>query len=347
MKDSKLIEMKSDYQNIPIPRELKERVTRSVEAAKEELAAASGNASETASKTAFKTASEKTSETASEAFFRKTRTASQKQQRASVLRSFSMQRLALKAAAAAAAVVLFITVMANSNEAIAYAMEQIPVINAIARIVTFREYSHNQNNMEANVKVPSVSVEQPDGTPLEEPTKQLNQKIEEYTSEIIAAFEADVAASGEEGHEALNLDYEIVTDNDRLFTLRFDQTIVMAGAMHAINIYNLDKTTGNLITLKDLFAEGSDYVTAISDSIKEQMSAQMAADENIQYFYQTDMPELNFSEIDAEEDFYISKDGKLTLVFDKYQIAPGYMGSVEFEIPTEAISEIVKEGYVK
>ena len=36
MKDSKLMDMKSDYQNIPIPAELKERITRSVETAKEE-----------------------------------------------------------------------------------------------------------------------------------------------------------------------------------------------------------------------------------------------------------------------------------------------------------------------
>lgn len=324
MKDSKLMEIKSDYKNIPIPRELKERVTLSVEAAKEELSAASG----------------KTEQTSSPSRSVKSRTAWKSP-------AFSMRKLALRTAAAAAAIVLLITVMANSNEAIAYAMEQIPVLNAIARVVTFREYNHNQNNMEANVKVPSVSVEQPDGTPLEEPTKQLNQQIEAYTSAIIAAFEADVAASGEEGHESLNLDYKIVTDNDRLFTLRFDQTIVMAGSMHEINIYNLDKTTGALITLKDLFTEGSDYVTAISDSIKEQMEAQMAADENIQYFYGTDMPELNFNEIDPEEDFYVSKDGTLTLVFDKYQVSPGYMGSVEFEIPTEAIAEIVKEGYVK
>lgn len=324
MKDSKLMDMKSDYQNIPIPRELKERVTRSVETAKEELAAAAPIP------------------------FEKTPGAhSRKKRPASAGRAFSFRTLALRTAGAAAAILLFITVIANSSETIAYAMEQIPVLNTIARIVTFREYSYNQNHMEATVKVPAVSIEQQDGTPLEEPTKQLNQSIEEYTSEIISAFEADVAISGEEGHEALNLDYTIVTDNDRLFTLRFDQTIVMAGTMHEINIYNLDKTSGTLIHLKDLFVEGSDYVTAISDSIKEQMAAQMQADENIQYFYHTDMPELNFNEIESEEDFYISEDGTLTLVFDKYQVAPGYMGSVEFKIPTEAIADIVKEGYVK
>ncbi len=35
------------------------------------------------------------------------------------------------------------------------------------------------------------------------------------------------------------------------------------------------------------------------------------------------------------------------IVFDEYQVAPGYMGIVTFEIPTEAVAGIVKEGYLK
>ena len=58
------------------------------------------------------------------------------------------------------------------------------------------------------------------------------------------------------------------------------------------------------------------------------------------------MPESNFSEITGEENFYISQDGKLTLVFDEYTVAPGYMGVVEFEIPTEVIAGIVKDGFL-
>ena len=44
-----------------------------------------------------------------------------------------------------------ITVMANSGAAIAHAMAKIPVIGAIAEVVTFREYesTDNNNNMEA------------------------------------------------------------------------------------------------------------------------------------------------------------------------------------------------------
>ena len=53
-----------------------------------------------------------------------------------------------------------------------------------------------------------------------------------------------------------------------------------------------------------------------------------------------------YDNVRANENFYISEEGTLTLVFDKYEIAPGYMGSVEFEIPTEVIADIVKDGFV-
>ena len=90
-------------------------------------------------------------------------------------------------------------------------------------------------------------------------------------------YKKDVAAvsDGEEGHEEITSDYRIVTNNERLFSLRVDTVIAMGGSDSFTKIYNIDKKTGKMITLKDLFHEGSDYKKRISDSIKEQMRAQM------------------------------------------------------------------------
>ncbi len=307
MKDKELTEMKNDYENIPIPKELKERVINSIDAAKQDL---------------NEEASEKR-------------------------HTFRFRKLAVRTVGAAAAALIAISIMANSGEDIAYAMEEIPFLNAIARVVTFREYTHKENQMEASIKVPNIRVEDRHGNPIEEASDNLNRQIEEYTNQIIRAYEQDVLTGSENSRESLNLDYSIVTNNDRLFSLRFDTSVVMAGSAHWIKIYNLDKTTGELLTLKDLFTEDSDYITVLSDSIKRQMAAQMAEDEDISYFYGSNSGNLSFEEIAPEENFYISESGKLTLVFDKYQVAPGYMGSVEFTIPTKDIAGIVKDGFVK
>lgn len=247
-----------------------------------------------------------------------------------------------------AAAMLMITVMANSGAAIAHAMAKIPVIGAIAEVVTFREYESSENNMEADIKIPEVSVKNEDGTVNEETTQKINKSIQEYTDEIIARYEADVKAAGEgEGHMNVELDYSVITDSDRLFSIRFDQLLVMASGAQMVKIYHIDKQTGEMIGLDGLFREGADYVTAVSENIKEQMREQMAADESVMYFLDSDMPEWDFQTVKEDNTFYVNENGRLTIVFDEYEVAPGYMGSVEFEIPTEVVQDLVQEGFLK
>ena len=82
--------------------------------------------------------------------------------------------------------------MANSGANIAHAMAKIPVIGAIAEVVTFREYQDSTNQMYADVKVPEVEVKNEDGTVNQDSTDAINQSIQEYTDEIIAQYQADV-----------------------------------------------------------------------------------------------------------------------------------------------------------
>lgn len=252
-----------------------------------------------------------------------------------------------KAIGGAAAAMLVITVLANSGAGIAHAMSKIPVIGAIAEVVTFRTYESSENNMEANIKIPEVSVKNEDGTVNEETTQKINKSIEEYTNEIIAQYEADVAAAGGEGHLDVELDYSVITDSERLFSIRFDQLLIMASGTQMVKIYHIDKQTGELIGLSGLFQDGVDFITPISENIKQQMKEQMAADESVTYFLDSDVPEWDFQSIKEDTTFYVNENGKLTIVFDEYEVAPGYMGSVEFEIPTEIIQDLVQEDFLK
>lgn len=256
-----------------------------------------------------------------------------------------------RVAGGVAAAMVMITVMANSGAAIAHAMAKIPVIGAIAEVVTFREYesTDNNNNMEADIKIPEISVKNEDGTVNEEATQKINKSIQEYTDEIIAQYEADVKAAGEgEGHMNVELDYSVITDSDRLFSIRFDQLLVMASGTQMVKIYHIDKQTGEMIGLDGLFKDGADYITVLSENIKEQMKERMAADESLVYWVDNeDMSEWNFESIKEDNTFYVNENGKLTIVFDEYEVAPGYMGSVEFEIPTEIIQDLVQEGFLK
>lgn len=93
--------------------------------------------------------------------------------------------------------------------------------------------------------------------------------------------------------------------------------------------------------------KGSGYIDRISDNIKEQMRAQMKENADVTYFVDDENNKFNFKSISNKTNFYVNEKGKLTLVFDKYEVAPGYMGMVEFSIPTGEIVDMVTNGYLK
>lgn len=328
MKDNKLEQLKEEYDDMKIPDNLRSIVVDSIQKAKEDLK------SETDRQTTVKESMDMTT------------TNNKKNNGNKVL--FYTKRAAQVAAVFAVA----ITIAANSGATVAHAMEKIPVIGAIAKVVTFRNYEVKGENVEANIEVPQVGFETEEGTAAEElgtAAEQLNKSVEEYTNELIAKFEADIAEMGDEGHESVDTNYEVVTDTDTLFSLRLNTTIAVGGAQNISKIYHIDKRTNEVITLKDLFKEDADFVTAVSENIKTQMRERMNADEGVSYFIDSEegYQDWDFKAVKEDQNFYIDENGKLHIVFDEYEVAPGYMGVVEFEIPTDVIQNIVKDGFVK
>ena len=95
-------------------------------------------------------------------------------------------------------------------------------------------------------------------------------------------------------------------------------------------------------SLRDIFKEGADYVTPISESIKKQMKEQMEADENVTYWLDNEIEEWNFKQISQDESFYLNKDNHVVIAFNEGDVAPMYMGAVEFEIPAKVLESIRK-----
>ena len=62
---------------------------------------------------------------------------------------------------------------------------------------------------------------------------------------------------------------------------------------------------------------------------------------------EVEIPEEVISqEITEETSFYVNENGMRVIVFDEYEVAPGYMGIVEFEIPMEVVQDLVQEGFL-
>ena len=125
------------------------------------------------------------------------------------------------------------------------------------------------------------------------------------------------------------VDSKVLTDDERWFSLELVLYQGAGSGYERRRHYTIDKTTGKRAQLSEFF--GEDYVETISEEVKTQMRKRMAEDENLTYWIDNeDIPEWNFTSISDNQDFYINKDGKAVICFDEYEVAPGYMGCVEF-----------------
>lgn len=256
---------------------------------------------------------------------------------------------------AAAAAAVAILVLPNTSPKIAYAMSQIPVLRNVIEVVVIRDYNYAEGTYEADIEqgnVVVVTTEQEDDADyaivVDDVTDEtevsvavINKDIDTMTQELIDAFEADVEIG--DGYHGVYLSHEVVTDTTEWFTLRIYAEDVEAGGTQYVYYYHIDKTTGEIATLETLFTEGADYVTPISENIISQMREQMAADENMIYWLDEEIePEMNFTQIKKDQKFYLNEQGAIVICFDEYEVAPGYMGLVEFTIDMNVLTDIIK-----
>ena len=81
-------------------------------------------------------------------------------------------------------------------------------------------------------------------------------------------------------------------------------------------------------------------MTPISENIISQMREKMAEDEMNMYWLDDEIEELNFKAIKEDQSFYLDENGNVVISFNEGDVAPMYMGVVEFTIPNEVISDI-------
>ena len=256
-----------------------------------------------------------------------------------------IKRIRTRAALTAAAFVGSFLLLPNTSPVIAHAMEQIPVLGKLIEVVTFRDYEYESDRNHADIEVPEIKVEL--GLPedqtlenLERTTDEINREIKKITDSLIEEFETYLEE--EEGYQDILVKSEILTATADYFTLKL-LCYQGAGSGYQWNYYyTIDLNTGKRLQLKDVFAEGADYITPISEAIKEQMQAQMDADENVYYWLDDEIEEWNFKSVTDETSFYINENGNVVIGFNEGDVAPMYMGAVEFEIPGDVLNDIRK-----
>lgn len=238
-----------------------------------------------------------------------------------------------------AAACLCVVALPNISAGTAYALQKIPVIGSIAKVVTFRDYADNTKDFEASVEVPQIS-------DTAENTKELdktNKTIKEYADEFIAMYEKDLKATEGVGNYELKSTYQVIRENEQELVLEIDTTLVMASGTEYKKVFNIDKNTGKIKELADYFKEDSNYIDVLTKEIQRQMREQMKEDEEKSYFIDSDdeLKEFDFQKLPEDADFYFDTDGNLVVLFDEYEVAPGYMGAVSFTINRSVFEKLL------
>ncbi|MDW7661799.1 MAG: DUF3298 domain-containing protein [Bacillota bacterium] len=249
-----------------------------------------------------------------------------------------------KFAMASVASLIIFTGMVNVNQSFAMAMSELPVIGAVVKVLSYRFDVIENDNVDADIEAPVIS-----GLEDEVLENTLNEKYFEESKELYDDFIEEMGEIIEmNGHLGVDSGYVVMTDTDKILSIGRYVVNTVGSSSTTFQYDTIDKEEGVLITLPGLFKDDA-YIKRLSDYLIETMKSEMENDDSKVYWVGDDKFE-QFESIDANQSFYITAEGKLVLSFNKYEIAPGYMGVITFEIPTEIISDLLvnstDEGYV-
>lgn len=242
------------------------------------------------------------------------------------------------AASAACFVFIILFLLPNVSVTYAQALEQLPVIGDLVRVVTIRNYYYDDNHWKMDINIPQIESED------SKSVDYINKNVSELTTALINRFYEDLEINGNNGYGSLNVDYEVVTNTDSWFTLKLTVCQTAASSNTYFKFYHIDKNQGKIVELGDLFNTDK-FSDSLVAEIKKQMQEQMANDENISYWINTSGIGEEFATVGAGHNFYWNENGDLVIIFDKYEVGPGSMGTPEFVIDKGVIRDILKSEF--
>ena len=243
------------------------------------------------------------------------------------------------AIAAAAALTIFI--LPNSNASVANAMSNVPVMGGFFSAITIRDYHSDSKNATASVEVNGLKSKDKTG---KKTADEINREIKSLTNKYVADFKQ---AKKADGKVDLDVSTDIIAKTDNYFTLKLTAVETQADSYQENHYYTIDLKTGKQIQLKDLFKDGADYKSAIKADIKKQMIEHEKETEDVNYFVadsKEDQEITGFSEDDliSKASFYLDKDGNIVICYNQGDVAPMYMGALEFTLEKSAVADILK-----
>ena len=223
----------------------------------------------------------------------------------------------------AASIAVFLLVfMPNISVTYAQTIAEVPIIGDIVKVFTIRKDIYEDEHHELVADIPKIE----DDNNLEG-VVLINQEVDELASAIIQKFYDEIELS-KDGYGSIYIDYEVFTNDASWFTLKLNVNEVAGSSDSYAKFYHIDRIRGDYVQLKDILSE--DGIKKVEEYLQLEMKEQMEQDESLVYDIDEGVELLN-----GESNFYFNENKELVIVYNKYDIAPGYMGCPEFVIPKD------------
>ena len=235
---------------------------------------------------------------------------------------------------------LLFVILLNTNVAFAETAKNIPIIGKVAKILTWADYHDETENVQRDVRIPEITeldneiMQNKINNKIAQKISELLNETENYANQIANEIGKNNLKGSIYGKYHVRIDYEVKYNNNNILSFILVKEEGLNTSSKDIYTYNYNLETEKEIKLEDIL--GKDYKTIIDKQIYEQIEKQEKNNKNIIYFHPDDEyirgEDSYFHGISENQSFYINREENPVIIFDKYSIAAGYMGTPEFEI---------------
>ena len=190
-----------------------------------------------------------------------------------------------------------------------------------AKLQLLKEKHYETEGTIVTVKIPHV-VNVKDDKVKKVINKLITQAIDDFTNEF---KEFDKEPNTE--HKLIaDITFQNYYSDDKIISFSINATQIMADSYLQKKFYTVDLKTGEVYNIEHFL--GSDYQNIVKKSVQQQIAENKEKYPTLMYFDEA----VNNLKITNEQPFYINKDNQVVVVFNQFEIAPGYMSLPEFII---------------
>ena len=193
-------------------------------------------------------------------------------------------------------------------------------------------FMEKTDNWSIEISTPRIS-----GMPDEEAQADLNAYLLSKKDEMLEDYRQNVTfgeqsvAEGYEPHFMYQYTWDVVTDSDDYFVFRISWFFAGGSSTTLNEYFNLDKRTGRLLDFDEDAVTDLAAMTHVYEVIYAQMKEINDSGEGM-FWLEGDTLDIALGNVRYLNHWYYNQDGDLVINFDKYEVAPGAMGSPEFVI---------------